>query len=101
MGFVTVSGAKSLFFFLHFFSLSTVFQPLYPKPVALPGALMAKVQDLALGFVELHPILVSEDSIDFFIFFFAKFKSICQERPLTLASLRSLVDFVDLKILKV
>ena len=31
--------------------LYTVFQPLCPKPVALPV-----VQDPALGFVELHPI---------------------------------------------
>ena len=33
----------------------TVFQPFCPKPVALPRVVVAKVQDLALGHVELHP----------------------------------------------
>ena len=33
---------------VHF--LHTVFQPLCPKPVALPGAVVAKVQDLALKY---------------------------------------------------
>jgi len=33
----------------------TVFQSLYPKPVTLPGVVVAKVQDLALGLAELHP----------------------------------------------
>ncbi|KAK4824593.1 hypothetical protein QYF61_016838 [Mycteria americana] len=30
------------------------FQPLFPKPVALPGVAVAQVQDLALGLVEPH-----------------------------------------------
>ena len=34
---------------------STVFWPLCPKPVALPGVVVAKVQGSALGLVELHP----------------------------------------------
>jgi len=33
-----------------------VFQALFPKPVVLPGVVVAKVQDLGLGLVELHPI---------------------------------------------
>ena len=37
---------------VHFFH--TVFQPLCPKTVALPGVAVAKVQDLALGLVEFH-----------------------------------------------
>ena len=32
------------------------FQPLCPKPVALPGLLVAKVQDPAFGLAEPHPI---------------------------------------------
>jgi len=39
--------------------LYTVFQPLCPKPVALPGIVEAKVQDLPLGLDELHPIDLS------------------------------------------
>ena len=39
---------------VHF--LYTVFQPLCPKPVALPGVIVAKVQDPAFGLVESHPI---------------------------------------------
>ena len=39
---------------VHF--LYTVFQPLYPKPVALPGVVVAEVQDPAFGFVEPHLI---------------------------------------------
>jgi len=35
---------------VHFFH--AVIQPLCPKPVALPGAVVAKVQDLALDLVE-------------------------------------------------
>jgi len=35
---------------VHF--LYTVFQPLCPKPVALPGVIVAKVQDPAFGLVE-------------------------------------------------
>jgi len=35
---------------------STVFQPLCPNPVALPGVVVAKVQDPAFGLVEPHPI---------------------------------------------
>ena len=35
--------------------LYTVFQPLCPKPVALPGVVVAAVQDLALDLVELLP----------------------------------------------
>jgi len=38
---------------------STAFQPLCPKPVALPGVVVAKVQDLALGLVELNPTRLS------------------------------------------
>jgi len=34
--------------------LHTVFHPLCPKPVALPGAVVAKVQDPALGLVEFY-----------------------------------------------
>ena len=34
----------------------TVFQPLCPKPVVLPGVVVAKVQDPAFGTVEPHPI---------------------------------------------
>jgi len=36
-----------------------VFQALFPKPVVLPGVVVAKVQDLALACVELHPIDLS------------------------------------------
>ena len=36
--------------------LYTVFQPLCPKPVVLPEVVVAKVQDLAFGLVESHPI---------------------------------------------
>ena len=36
-----------------------VFQPLCPNPVALPGVVAAKVQDSALGLLELHPISLS------------------------------------------
>ena len=39
---------------LHF--LYTVFQLLGPKPVALPGVIVAKVQDPTLGLAEPHPI---------------------------------------------
>ena len=39
---------------VHF--LYTVFQSLCPKAVALPGVVVAKVQDPALGLVEPHPI---------------------------------------------
>ena len=39
---------------VHF--LYTVFQPLCSKPVALPGVIVAKVQDPAFGLVESHPI---------------------------------------------
>ena len=39
---------------VHF--LYTVFQPLCPKPVALPGVVVAKEQDPAFGLVEPHPI---------------------------------------------
>ena len=39
-----------------FHFLYTVFQPLCPKPVALPGVIVAKVQDPAFGLVESHPI---------------------------------------------
>jgi len=39
---------------VHF--LYTVFQPLCPKPLALPGVIVAKVQDPAFGLVEPHPI---------------------------------------------
>ncbi|KAK4819909.1 hypothetical protein QYF61_014644 [Mycteria americana] len=35
------------------------FQPLYPKPVALHGAVVAQVQDLALGLIKPHPIDLS------------------------------------------
>ena len=37
-------------------SLYTVFQPLCPKPVALPGVTVAKVQDPAFALVECHPM---------------------------------------------
>jgi len=36
--------------------LYTVFQPLCPQPALLPEVVGAKLQDPALGFVELHPI---------------------------------------------
>ncbi|KAK4813572.1 hypothetical protein QYF61_010497 [Mycteria americana] len=36
-----------------------VFQPLFPKPVALHGVVVAQVQDLALGLVEPHTIDLS------------------------------------------
>ncbi|KAK4830366.1 hypothetical protein QYF61_010143 [Mycteria americana] len=36
--------------------LNTVFEPLFPKPVALHGAIVTQVQDLALGLVEPHTI---------------------------------------------
>ena len=42
---------------VHFFC--TVFQPLCPKPVALPGVVVTKVQDPAFGLVEFHPIGLS------------------------------------------
>ena len=38
---------------VHF--LHAVFQSLFPKPVVLPGVVVAKVQDPALGLVEFHP----------------------------------------------
>ena len=38
---------------------STVFQSLCTKPVAMPGVVMTKVQDLAFALVELHPIGLS------------------------------------------
>ncbi|KAK4817045.1 hypothetical protein QYF61_026353 [Mycteria americana] len=34
------------------------FQPLFPKPVALPGVAVAQVQDLALGLVQTHIIVL-------------------------------------------
>lgn len=34
--------------------LHTVLQPICPRPVALPGAVVTKVQDPALGLVKLH-----------------------------------------------
>ena len=34
----------------------TVFKPLYPNPVVLPGVIMAEVQNLALDLIELHSI---------------------------------------------
>jgi len=37
----------------------TVFQPPCPRPVALPGVVVAEVQELALGLIELHPIGLS------------------------------------------
>ena len=39
--------------------LYTVFQPLCPKPVALPGVVVAEVQHLKLGLVGLHHICLS------------------------------------------
>ena len=42
---------------VHF--LYTVFQPLCPRPLALPGVVVAKVQDPTFGLVELHPISLS------------------------------------------
>ena len=39
--------------------LFTVIQPLSPKPIALHGVIVAKVQDLALGLAEPHPIHLS------------------------------------------
>ena len=42
---------------VHF--LYTVFQSLCPKAVALPGVVVAKVQDLAFGLVELNSIGLS------------------------------------------
>ncbi len=39
---------------VHF--LSTVIQPLSPKPIVLHGVIVAKVQHPALGLVEPHPI---------------------------------------------
>jgi len=68
MGFVTVSGAKSLF--------STFFFIVYSFPATLPQACSiawgSYGQSAGPGtwFVELHPILVSEDSIDLFIYLF-------------------------------
>ena len=37
----------------------TVFQPLCSRLVVLPGVAVAKMQDLGLGVVELHPIGLS------------------------------------------
>ncbi|KAK4828716.1 hypothetical protein QYF61_000554 [Mycteria americana] len=39
-------------------SLVAAFQPLFPKPVALHGVVVAQVQDLALGLVEPHTIVL-------------------------------------------
>ena len=39
--------------------LCTAFEPLCPKPVALHGVIVAKVQDPALGLVKPHPICLS------------------------------------------
>ena len=39
--------------------LSTVLQPLCPRPAALPGVVVTKVQDLAFILVELHAIGLS------------------------------------------
>ena len=44
--------------------LYSVFQPLCPRPVALPGGVVAKVQDPALGLVEPHPIGLSPAILD-------------------------------------
>ena len=40
-------------------SSTQFFQSLCPKPVGLPGVVVATVQDLALGLVEPHPISFS------------------------------------------
>jgi len=37
-------------------SLGAACQPLYPKPVVLPGVVVPKEQDSALGLIEAHPI---------------------------------------------
>jgi len=44
---------------LRSFSSTMVFQPLCPKPVALPGAVVTKERDSALGLTEAHPIGLS------------------------------------------
>jgi len=41
-------------------SFHVFFHPLCPKPVALPGIVVAKVQDLAFGFTEAHAISLSQ-----------------------------------------
>ena len=41
--------------------LYIIFQSLCPKPVALPEVVVAKMQDLALGLVEIHPVGLSPD----------------------------------------
>ena len=42
---------------IHF--VFTVIQPLIPKPIALHGVIVAKVQDPALGLVKPHPVHLS------------------------------------------
>ncbi|KAK4826890.1 LOW QUALITY PROTEIN: hypothetical protein QYF61_012078, partial [Mycteria americana] len=47
----------------HALFCQAAFQPLFPKPVALPGVVVTQVQDLALGLVEPHttgPILLMQ-----------------------------------------
>ena len=52
-----VQPSTDQYFQVHF--LYTVSQPPCHKSVALPGVIVAKVQDLALGLLELHPIGLS------------------------------------------
>jgi len=41
--------------YIHVHFLYTAFQPLCPKPVALPGIVVTKMQYVALGLNELNP----------------------------------------------
>jgi len=43
----------------HVLFFLSVFQPLCPKHVALPGVVVVKVQDRPLDLLELHPIVLS------------------------------------------
>ena len=52
--------------------LHTAFQPLCPKPVALPGVVVAKVQDPAVGLAELVVVIAGTDSDIFTV-------SVCKE----------------------